>query len=418
MSFFGPVYSRGTYTKNFSVMQGVTSKKHTSINILRYPLRENDAQNLTIKIYEKDNQKELDSQNIKIKKIKFPSAELYRINIKFTPAENYILSISDSISTDIREFSKYDELKPNHNIAICSCMNDKYKKEQLKIWSSLSKKQPDYIFLIGDNVYGDLESDRFKVPDPRIVTDGAKPEMLLRRYMETRRDLGLFYVKKLIPVAMIWDDHDFGKNNGGADYKYKYQSKAIFRLFSLNENCDITKSGFGNGFCLKLADLKIYFLDNRFYRTKKSHFGKKQEQWLFDSIDGDSIIISGDQFFGKYHPFESFEGEHPENFRYFIRKLSQLQSPPLLVSGDRHLSEIQTVRVNKNNRFMEITSSPMHSSLTTITTLKKYPNSNRNWVLANKNNFCILSFRKKLRGSRLEFYDENGSIIHSQRYPI
>jgi alkaline phosphatase D len=228
---------------------------------------------------------------------------------------------------------------------------------------------------------------------------------------------------------MIWDDHDYGKNNGGSDYKYKLASKKIFKDFSLNENSEISEDGLGVGFKLKLANINFLFLDDRFYRDKKYHFGQKQEEWLFKNLEASknaqkaknedrepsqSVIISGDQFFGKYHPFESFEGNHPENFKKFIEKISNLKSTPLLISGDRHISELQKIDLSPNKKIFEITSSPIHSSLSPEFTLKQFPNPHRVWAVANKNNFCVLTFHDGLKNLEVDFYDNQGINLYSK----
>jgi alkaline phosphatase D len=406
--------------RQFSIMQGVTSKNYTSINILRNNRKQ--TPNLKIKITEKESGKELGSKNIAIKKFNIANSELYELKIKFSSAKNYLLYVSDSDSVDIREFSNYEQQKANLKVAVCSCLNDNYFSEQIKSWNSVSKSNPDYIFLIGDNVYADIG-------DKVSELNGCTPKRLLNRYIETRTRLELFYLKQLIPIAMIWDDHDYGKNNGGSDYKYKLASKKIFKDFSLNENLEISEDGLGVGFKLKLANINFLFLDDRFYRDKKYHFGKEQEEWLFKNLEASenaqkaknedrepsqSVIISGDQFFGKYHPFESFEANQAENFKKFIEKISNLKSTPLLISGDRHISELQKIDLSPNKKIFEITSSPIHSSLPPEFTLKQFPNPHRVWAVANKNNFCVLTFHDGLKNLAVDFYDNQGINLYSK----
>jgi alkaline phosphatase D len=406
--------------RQFSIMQGVTSKNYTSINILRNNRKQ--PQNLKIKITEKESGKELSSKNIAVKKFNIANSELYELKIKFSSAKNYLLYVSDSDSVDIREFSNYEQQKANLKVAVCSCLNDNYFSEQIKSWNSISKSNPDYIFLIGDNVYADIG-------DKVSELNGCTPKRLLNRYIETRTRLELFYLKQLIPIAMIWDDHDYGKNNGGSDYRYKLASKKIFKDFSLNENSEISEDGLGVGFKLKLANINFLFLDDRFYRDKKYHFGQKQEEWLFKNLEASenaqkaknedrepsqSVIISGDQFFGKYHPFESFEANQAENFKKFIEKISNLKSTPLLISGDRHISELQKIDLSPNKKIFEITSSPIHSSLPPEFTLKQFPNPHRVWAVANKNNFCVLTFHDGLKNLAVDFYDNQGINLYSK----
>jgi hypothetical protein len=74
-----------------------------------------------------------------------------------------------------------------------------------------------------------------------------------------------------------------------------------------------------------------------------------------------SFIIKGDQFFGGYHSFDSYEGNHPADFSQFVTDLKVLGTPFIFLSGDRHLSEImQFPRSLFGLPSFEITSSPMH----------------------------------------------------------
>lgn len=75
------------------------------------------------------------------------------------------------------------------------------------------------------------------------------------------------------------------------------------------------------GELLTLGDFNLYFLDGRSFRTlhpEGSHIGIDQEAWLLKNLIDEtnpSILIKGDQFFGGYHSFESFE--EPASSRLF-----------------------------------------------------------------------------------------------------
>ena len=96
-----------------------------------------------------------------------------------------------------------------------------------------------------------------------------------------------------------------------------------------------------------------------------------QEDWaalLLEKLQGPAWLISGDQWFGAYQPFESYEGNHPESFARFLSKLratlvKNRKGRPSLVfaSGDRHLSEIMKVKPFPGQDTFEITSSAIHA---------------------------------------------------------
>lgn len=246
------------------------------------------------------------------------------------------------------------------DLVVASCMDETRVKE-LGIWDQVAQKNPDYLLLIGDNVY----ADKFNTAGGQ----GPTPKEIWQRYVEVRRTLPLYFQEKLIPTHALWDDHDYGLNDAGGDFKFKDASKEIFEAFwaqTLTQE-NWTK-GKGVGGLLALGDFNLYFLDARSFRDADPsgvHLGLAQEDWLISKLREEknpSLLIKGDQFFGGYHRFESFEGNHPENFQRFVGSLRALTTPFVFVSGDRHLSEImQFPRTLFTRPSFEITSSPIHA---------------------------------------------------------
>jgi hypothetical protein len=77
-----------------------------------------------------------------------------------------------------------------------------------------------------------------------------------------------------------------------------------------------------------------------------------------------TFIISGDQFMGGYHKYESFEGQHPKSFARFIERLKTTPTPFVFVSGDRHMTEImQFPRALLGQLSFEFTTSPLHGNV-------------------------------------------------------
>lgn len=280
------------------------------------------------------------------------------------------------------------QLVPNRlKLAVASCMDD-YAKDQFTIWDTLASRNPEYLLMIGDNVYADKTG-----PSTSAPTD---PVALWRRYSDVRLTLPLFYQEKLIPVHAVWDDHDYGINNGGEDFPFKDASREVFETFFAQAlSDDDWNRGEGIGGVLTLGDFNLYFLDNRSFRSADKagkHLGVEQEKWLLDRLaeeNSPSFLIKGDQFFGGYHRFESFQGSHPEDFDKFIAALNKVPAPFVFVSGDRHMSEVmQFPRPLFARPSFEITSSPIHARM--------YPDSvdSNPWrVVSNQSkvNFTMIS---------------------------
>src|SRR5690606_28683895 len=98
---------------------------------------------------------------------------------------------------------------------------------------------------------------------------------------------------------------------------------------------------------LNLRGMHFTFLDDRSFRDNDNpdgeHFGPEQEEWLFQDLKTSQLptwIISGDQFFGGYHKYDSYEGNHPRAFENFLKQLKEIPTPFVFVSGDRHMTEV------------------------------------------------------------------------------
>ncbi len=83
------------------------------------------------------------------------------------------------------------------------------------IWDSILAVRPGLFIHLGDNIYADTEN--MAVMRARYAALGAKPA-----YRRLRR---------AVPVVATWDDHDYGRNDAGAEYPMKRQSKRLFLDF-------------------------------------------------------------------------------------------------------------------------------------------------------------------------------------------
>ncbi len=302
------------------------------------------------------------------------------------------------------------------NLVVASCMDDSL-EGAFGIWDEVKKKNPEYLLLIGDNVYADKNGKSGGAP--------TSPERIWERYVDVRLSLPLYFQERLIPTHALWDDHDYGQNDSGAFFQHKLASKDIFDAFWAQDLSEENWfKSYGVGGLLTLGDFNLYFLDGRSFRAPEKtglHLGLEQESWLMEKLkeeNNPSLLIKGDQFFGGYHEFESFEGDHPENFQRFVQGLRALKSPFLFVSGDRHMSEImQFPRALFARPSFEITSSPIHA--------KMFPGSeDKNpWrVVANKDRYNFTYIENEARDNHwfleVEDIDEKGNVVYRRELAV
>lgn len=280
---------------------------------------------------------------------------------------------------DIRTFAPLDLKKQKARVALISCMDDSFEKEQKAIWPEVFAQQPDVLFLIGDTSYADKGLGRLGAPTEKD---------LWSRYSETRSKLAAFKAPRLVPIIAVWDDHDYGQNDGDRNFSLKDQARKVFdTFFPQSPEGEHFQRGPGVGSHLKAFGLHFVFLDDRTFRSPngqdipdQTHFGEEQEKWLAEILEkakGPAVLISGDQFFGGYHSFESYQGSHPKRFERHLKEWRKSPVPLVFWSGDRHLAEITQVSPQDlGYRTYELTSSGLHAKVYS-NTMKRNPNPNQ-----------------------------------------
>jgi alkaline phosphatase D len=144
-----------------------------------------------------------------------------------------------------------------------------------RIFRVVDAQTPDLFFWLGDNVYADAETE----------------EAFADEYRRQRSVTSLQRVIRSIPQLAIWDDHDFGYNNGDGEFPYKDRSLAVFKRYWANPAYGQPDNP-GVYFEYSYAGIDFFFLDGRYYRTpnaapdgpEKSFLGKAQTRWLRERL--------------------------------------------------------------------------------------------------------------------------------------
>lgn len=382
-----------TQGSGYAVMQGVTGPTWTRLNVLR-----SKDEVLTYRFLQADGS-ELDAASIRQSTHEFAASKSVVDEIALQglkPQDHLVLKIEkDGKQVDERRFSTRASGK-KLRFAVVSCSDDTYKDEQKKMWAHVLQEKPDYIFAIGDNVYADWTGNKY--------LGDASPEQLWNRYVETRQNLDLFRSKDLIPILAVWDDHDYGQNDGDRRYANQKASAQIFKsFFPQTGDREPFHQGPGVASQFSFGEQRFLFLDDRSFRSAnlppvicktkaeskacqarakmergpdpmakkepETHFGYEQTRWVMNQVQeaGSDVVwlISGDQWFGGYSPFESFEGSHPSDFKKFLSSLKNMKSARVaFLSGDRHSSEL--IGLEKEllgYQSFELVSSPIHAKV-------------------------------------------------------
>ena len=242
-------------------------------------------------------------------------------------------------------------------IGLGSCLDQDYPQP---IWQSIKKEDLNYFIFLGDNVYGDTRYGSLR----KMKSAYDKQKKVLPDFLN---DISIF---------SIWDDHDFGINDGGADYRFKRQAQELYLDF-----WEITKDDdrsnregiyFSKNEIFFDKKFKFIFLDTRFFRSKlkgkKSNYieniepdatilGNAQWTWLENELKSDFdflFIFSSIQIIAKDHRFEKWSNFPNERAKLF-ELLEQFNDKTILFSGDRHRAGIY-----RKNGIIELTSSSMN----------------------------------------------------------
>ena len=254
----------------------------------------------------------------------------------------------------------------NYKIAFGSCLDQ---ENPQPIWNSVYKEDIDSFVFLGDNVYGDIPSGKLnKMYEAYKLQAEMIPSWLFKKNIE-----------------MIWDDHDFGKNDGGSLYPLKYEAEKLYLDFWKIPNDDIRhqRDGIYVNKLIYVDNFKInlILLDTRFFRSdlKKTKgikpvylkneelnatiLGDDQWSWLVEvmKIKSDlTIVATSIQLLPTEHRFEKWSNFPSDHLK--LKKLLKSHSHPIIViSGDRHQGAIY----NDENIY-EITSSSLNKSISSI----------------------------------------------------
>ena len=95
----------------------------------------------------------------------------------------------------------------------CGACADQTKPQP--IWDTIADREPELFLCLGDNIYADTED--MGVMRAKYGQLAAKP--------------GFQRLRAATPVLATWDDHDYGVDDGGADYPQREASRQTFLDF-------------------------------------------------------------------------------------------------------------------------------------------------------------------------------------------
>jgi alkaline phosphatase D len=250
--------------------------------------------------------------------------------------------------------------EPLSRFAFGSCARQE--RPQL-IWDAVVEAKPQLFALIGDNIYADTED----------------MELMWEKYQQLANQPGFQKLKATCPVVGTWDDHDYGVNDGGAEYPKKRESQQRFLDFfgvakdSPRRRQEGVYHAETHGPVGKRT--QVILLDTRYFRSplKKGYvrgepgegrrgvyvpdpsptatmLGETQWKWLEAQLRQPAelrIIASSVQVITDGHGWEYWANFPRERERLFKLIRKTRANGVVFISGDRHLSEISRLPAGK-----------------------------------------------------------------------
>lgn len=370
--FAGTFFSRKSLSaqsrKTLSIVQGATDDTQTQFSVVH-----GEGTELSF-VVESTSRRRLLPDKVEV--FHFPDQEYSVTQVFFRhlqPNEDYFLQVySEGQIKDQRIFQTLDTTNEKLKFALCSCMHDVFHNP--KIWKDLISQKPDVIFFIGDSTYADN------------LAGTSTPFTLWKRFAEVRQVLEIYHLPRLIPIIAVWDDHDFGENDGDSRFPYVSESAKNFLTFfpQSPQYCRYIERGPGISSCFSFRNQKIILMDSRTYRlpagskNRYAHWGKKQEEWALQKVnEADKVawLLNGSQFFSDVRFQESVLRDHRVQLDGFIGELKKSRNKVLFASGDTHYGELMGIKKEfLGYETVELTSSSMHTP-----PLPGYP-----WTLSNE----------------------------------
>jgi len=326
--------------------------------------------------------------------------------------------------------------EPITKIAFGSCATQ---QRPCPIWSTIADYQPDWLLLLGDNIYADVVEGRLKP---------ATPERIKEAYDELARVPAFIRLRREVPIFATWDDHDYGNNDAGVEWEHKDAAAVLFHdFFGTPSDSPLRQQrGIYNAKIIGPPGkrVQVIMLDTRYFRSELEQgteplpgfrakpyvaaagegvtmLGDAQWKWLAEQLKQPAevrIIGSSIQVLSDDHPFEKWGNMPAERERLFELIRAQEASGVMIISGDRHLGEISVDDAVIGYPLYDVTASGLNQA--NIGWRMPEPNVRRHSSLPYGNHFGSIEIDWDAEDPvvSLQLRHEDGEVAVQSRVPL
>jgi alkaline phosphatase D len=311
---------------------------------------------------------------------------------------------------------------PEFTIALGSCYycnEEQYDRpgkgygSNYDIFKSLHDKRPDVMLWLGDNIY---------LREP----DWNTQEGILHRYTHARSLPELQAFLASTHHYAIWDDHDFGPNDGDRGFWNKAATLEAFKLFWGNPAYGVADLNGITGQA-QWNDVDIFLLDDRYNRTPNNRktetrtiLGEAQFRWLIDALSTSKatfkLVAIGGQVLNSVAKYETYSNIAPEERKRLIDAITAEDIKGVIfLDGDRHHTELSKLDRNGAYPLYDLTVSPLTSGVS-VNAAKEENALRVPETIVTEHNFAILKFSGKLkeRVMTISIFNKEGKELWSR----
>ncbi|GHF19061.1 hypothetical protein GCM10017044_12020 [Kordiimonas sediminis] len=321
-------------------------------------------------------------------------------------------------------------------LAFGSCADE---EKPQPIWKAVSSVSPQLFLFTGDNVYADINQGVW-VNEPSM-------DALQFAYNTLATNADFLSVYGKIPMHTTWDDHDYGKNDGGSDFPIKEQAKDYMLDFFSVAQDDPVRSRAGAYYSRMYGPegqrVQLIMLDTRFFRSAltktdernapgkeryvpsedpdQTMLGDEQWAWLEAELQKPAdlrIMVSSIQVLADTHGWEAWRTMPQERQRLYSLINNAKGGRVVIVSGDRHVGGIYRRADLIDYPLYEITSSSLNLPFNPSKEIRNEWDKNQIGLLYGPENFGTMDIDWENSLLSIDLRDINGDSVRSVTIPI
>lgn len=254
--------------------------------------------------------------------------------------------------------------EPLTRILFGSCIKQ---ENPIPILETVLSRNSELFLFLGDNVYADTDD----------------MDEMRKKYAKLGNAPAFQKLREVSQIMAVWDDHDYGRNDAGAEYPMRAEAQKVFLEFWGRPDNPDRKGVYDSEIFGPVGKrVQVILLDTRYFRgplktgerrtggkyyptedTSISMLGEKQWLWLEKELRKPAeirLIGSGIQIVPEAAGQETWSNLPHERQRLFDVIAETKAEGVIFLSGDRHWSEFSRVTENAPYPLYDFTSSSLN----------------------------------------------------------